>query len=196
LVIDYHHLALYGAVVAIAGLGAYGYHVKALDVAEAKAKAAAEEQIIGTIQKRMDDREKEFKDQITTLLAMKSAPATTPAQIVERIPQYFPQLQPTLQQPVNPQTGKPDLAAPAQLVFDAPQAKILNDTLVDCKVCSLERDKLKVDLADQKNITLERTNEVQQWKKAAAGGSIWKRAGRVLKWGAIGFGIGYVVAKR
>src|SRR6267142_1926577 len=132
---------------------------------------------------------------IAFFVGMKSSPATTPTQIIERIPQYFPQLQPTLQPQLNPQTGQIDTTKPAQLVFDAPQAKILNDTLVDCKVCQVERDKLKLDLADQKSVTAERTKEVETWKTAAKGGSIWKRSGRVLKWGIIFFGIGYAVAK-
>lgn len=188
-------MALYGGVALAAAVGAYGYHIRSVDVAEAKAKVQAQETIIATIEKRQADREQQFKDEISKLLAMKSTPATTPTQIIERIPQYFPQLQPTLQPQLNPQTGQIDTTKPAQLVFDAPQAKILNDTLVDCKVCQVERDKLKLDLADQKSVTAERTKEVETWKTAAKGGSIWKRSGRVLKWGIIFFGIGYAVAK-
>jgi len=196
LILDYHRIALYGGVALVAAVGAYGYHIKALDVAEAKAKVQAQETIIATIEKRQADREQQFKDEISKLLAMKSTPAMTPTQIVERIPQYFPQLQPTLQPQVNPQTGQVDTTKPPLLVFDPPAAQKLNDMLVDCKVCQVERDKLKLDLADQKSVTVERTKEVETWKMAAKGGSIWKRTGRVLKWAAIGFGIGYAVAKR
>ena len=195
MILDWHHVGLYGAVIGVAAAGAYGYHVRSLDVVKAEAKAAAQETVIAAAEKRIADRESQYKDQLAQILAMKSTPATTPAQIVERIPQYFPQLQPTLQPQVNPQTGQIDTSKPAQLVFDAPQAKILNDTLVECKVCQVERDKLKADLADQKSVTADREKEVASWKTAAKGGSIWKRTGRALKWIAIGGAIGYVAAK-
>jgi hypothetical protein len=195
-ILDRHHLVLYVAVLVVAVGGAYGYHLRALDVTEAKAKIAAQETIIAASEKRIAEREEQFKDQLAQILSMKSTPATTPQQIVERIPQYFPQLQPTLQQPVNPQTGKPDTTKPPELVFDMPQAKVLNDTLVDCKVCSVERDKLKLDLADQKSVTAERTKEVETWKTAAKGGSVWKRTWNVAKYLIIGGAIGYAVAKK
>jgi hypothetical protein len=195
MILDRHHLILYGAGGLLAVIGGVAYHLKSLDVAKAEAKVAAQETVIAASEKRIADREEQFKDQLAQILAMKSTPATTPAQIVERIPQYFPQLQPQLVPQVNPQTGQTDTSKPPLLVFDPPQAKILNDTLVDCKVCSIERDKLKLDLADQKSVTAERTKEVETWKTAAKGGSIWKRAGRVAKWLAIGGAIGYVVAK-
>jgi hypothetical protein len=179
-VFDRAHLVLGGAGLVIAAAGAYGYHLRSMDVAKAEAKAAAQETIIAAAEKRMADRDQQVQLQIAQLLAMKSTPATTPAQIVERIPQYFPQLQPTLQPQVNPQTGQIDTTKPAQLVFDAPQAKILNDTLVDCKVCQLDRDKAKADVADLKtNIIPAKDKEIAQWKAAARGGSIWKRVGKV-----------------
>lgn len=189
MILDSHHVKLYAAVMFIAALGAYGYHTKSLDVATAEAKAKAQETVIAAVEKRIADREAEFKDEMVRIMAMKSTPATTPAQIVERIPQYFPDLHPTMQQPA-------DASKPPQIVFDLPQAKLLNDQLAECKLCSIERDKLKQDLADQKGIIADREKEVAEWKMAARGGSIWKRAGRAAKWLVIGGAIGYAVAKR
>lgn len=196
MILDRAHVLLFGGIFLVGGVGAYGYHARSIDVARTEAKVEAQQTVIAATEKRMADREQEFKDEITRLLAQKSTSATTPAQIVERIPQYFPQLQPTLQQLVNPQTGKPDDTKPAQLVFDAPQAKALNDQLVECKVCSLQLTKTQADLADQKSITADRTKEVEQWKTAAKGGSIWKRGLRAAKWLAIGGLAGYAIAKR
>ena len=193
--LDTHHVLLYGAVTIVASVGAYAYHLRAIDVATAKAQVQAQQTVIDAAQKRMDDREKEFKDQITTLLAMKSTPATTPTQIVERIPQLYPQLQPTLQPAVNPQTGQVDTSKPPNLVFDAPQAKALNDQLVECKICQVSLTKAQADLVDTNTKLAGVTKERDDWKIAAKGGSIWKRTGRVLKWAAIGVAIGYAAAK-
>jgi len=179
-ILDRHHLILYGAVALVAAVGAIGYHLRSIDVAKAEAKAAAQETVIAAAEKRMGDRDKEVQLQIAQILALKSTPATTPAQIVERIPTYFPGLQPTLQQPIDQKTGKPDTAAAPNVVFDAPQAKILNDTLIDCKVCALDREKMKADLLDYKtNIIPAKDKEIKQWHDAAKGGSIWKRVGKV-----------------
>lgn len=193
--LDGHHLGLYLGILAVASIGAIAYHERTLDYAEVKAKADAQEQIIATANQRMVERDAEYKMQIAQIMAMKSTPATTPQQIVERIPQYFPQLQPALQQPINPQTGQPDTTKPAQLVFDAPQAKLLNDTLVDCRICQTDRTKLTGDLADTKIKLDGMTKEASTYKTAAKGGSIWQRSGRIAKWLLIGAGIGYVAAK-
>jgi len=179
-ILDRHHLILYGAVALVATVGAVGYHLRSIDVAKAEAKAAAQETVIAAVEKRMGDRELQFKDQIAQVLALKSTPATTPAQIIERIHDTAPQLQPTLQPIVNPQTGQIDTTKAPNLVFDAPAAKILNDTLVDCKVCALDREKMKADLLDYKtNIIPAKDKEIKQWHDAAKGGSTWKRVGKV-----------------
>lgn len=179
MIIDRHHLVLYAAALVIGAAGAYGYHMRSLDVAEAKADAKAKQIVIEAAEKRMAERDAEVKQEIAALLAQKSTPATTPAQIVERIPQYFPQLQPTLQQPLNPQTGKPDETKQPNLVFDAPQAKILNDTLVDCRVCQLDRDKAKADLVDLKTTIIPaKDKQISDLTKEIKGGSAWKRIGK------------------
>jgi len=178
--LDRHHLILYGSVALVAAVGAVAFHLRSLDLAKVEAKAAAQETVIAASEKRIADRDKEAQLQIAQILAMKSTQSTTPAQIVERIPQYFPQLQPTLQPQVNPQTGQIDASKPAQLVFDAPQAKILNDTLAECKVCQLDRDRMKADLLDLKTVVIPaKEKEIKDWKAAAKGGSIWKRIGKV-----------------
>jgi len=194
-ILDRAHVLLGSTVLLVAVTGAYGYHMRAVDVAEAKAKVAAQETVINAAEKRAADREQQFKEQLAQILSMKSTPATTPTQIVERIPQYYPQLQPTLQQPTNPQTGQPDTTKPPNLVFDAPQAKLLNDQLVECKVCSLQLTKAQADLADQKSVIAAREKEVAEWKTAAKGGSIWKRTWKAAEYLIVGGAIGYVAAK-
>jgi hypothetical protein len=196
-ILDRHHLILYGAVAIVAIVGAIGYHLRSVDVAKAEAKAAAQETIVAAAEKRMADRDAETKQTIAALLSQKSTPATTPTQIVERIPTYFPQLQPSLQPQVNPQTGQIDTSKPPNLVFDAPQAKLLNDTLVDCKVCQVERDKVKADLADLKtNVIPAKDKEIKNWRDAAKGGSIWKRVGKVALAAGCAAGGGYAASPR
>lgn len=178
MVIDRHHLVLYAAVLLAGGVGAYGYHVRSVDVAEAKADAKAKQVVIDAAEKRMAERDAEVKQEIAALLAQKSTSATTPTQIVERIPQYFPQLQPVLQQPINPQTGKPDETKQPNLVFDAPQAKALNDTLVECKICQIQREQQKKDLGDKDEIIGQKDKQLKDLTVQLKGGSPWKRFGK------------------
>jgi hypothetical protein len=171
--LDAHHVTLYAGLSLVALVGGIAYHERTIDYSIVKAKADAQEQVIDAANKRIAEREADFKAQIASLLAMKSTPATTPAQIVERIPQLFPALQPILQQPV-------DQKSPPAVVFDAPQAKILNDTLVDCKICKTDLAKASGDLTDTKTTLAAMTKERDEYKIAAKGGSVWKRAKRII----------------
>jgi hypothetical protein len=191
-ILDRIHVGLLFSAIAIGAIGAYGYHLRAVDVARATAKVEAQATIIDAAEKREVLREQQFQQQISDLMKLKSTPATTPQQIVERIPQYFPQLQPTLQQPVLP-NGQPDTSKPPNVVFDMSQAKLLNDTLNDCAICKLTVPKLQADLADSKTQLTAMTKERDDWKTAAHGGSVWARTKRAAKYIGIGILIGGAV---
>jgi hypothetical protein len=192
-ILDRIHIGLVLAALGIGIAGGYGYHLRAMEVAGAKAKVEAQTQIIDAAEKREAVREQQFQQQIADLMKLKSTPATTPQQVVERIPQYFPLLQPTLQQPLLP-SGQPDTSKPPNVVFDMPQAKILNDTLNDCAICKLTVPKLQADLADNQTKLAATAKERDEWRTAARGGSVWARTKRAMKYIGIGVLIGGAVA--
>jgi hypothetical protein len=193
-ILDRIHIGLFLTALGVGITGAYGYHLRAVEIAGAKAKVEAQSQIIDAAEKRETLREQQFQQQISDLMKLKSTPATTPQQIVERIPQYFPLLQPTLQQPTLP-NGQPDTSKPPNVVFDMPQAKILNDTLNDCAVCKIQVPKLQADLTDNQTKLTAMTAERDTWKKAARGGSVWSKVKRVAEVALISGLIGYAAGK-
>jgi hypothetical protein len=183
LTLDKHHLVLYGVllVVSLCALGVL--HEWRMDVATAKAKAAAQEQIIAANNKADADRQKQFEQTAAAIDALKVKPGAMPQQIIERIPQLI-QLPGRLQlEPVPSvidgklQEPKPDAPKP-NLVFDPAQQVVLVNRLTDCKVCDAEREKLKADLASSKSDTAAMTKERDDWKTAAKGGSLWTRIKR------------------
>ena len=85
---------------------------------------------------------------------------------------------------------------------DAPSAVLTKQQEVDlaqyaltCKECSVERDQLEQQSKDQEQIISRQKLEIDAAKRAAKGGSVWQRAARIAKWGAIFGGIGYVIGR-
>lgn len=183
MVLDKHHLVLYGVlfVLSLAALGVL--HQWRMDVATAKAKVEAQEQIIAANNKADADRQKQFEQTAAAIDALKVKPGATPQQIIERIPQLI-QLPGKLQLEPAPsvidgklQEPKPDAPKP-NLVLDPAQQVVLVNRLADCRVCDAEREKLKADLLSAKSDITARTKERDDWKTAAQGGSLWTRVKR------------------
>lgn len=181
-----HHLALYAALLVVVLILAGIFHQWRLDGETAKAKAAAQDQIIAAADKRDADRQKQFDAQLKTLQELRATPTTTPQQIIERIPQLInfptpPRLEPEMAV-VNGQLQPPKPDAPKiNLVLTPDDQRVLNNTLVDCKTCQLERDKLKADIGEAGTKFQAMTKERDDWKTAAKGGSLWTRVKRRLR---------------
>lgn len=186
--LDKHHIALYLIALALLIGGGWILHEWVLDNEIAKIKSQAKDQVIAEAAAREAQREKEFAAQVAEIRALKSTPKTTVEDVSKNIPKLFPELAPTVQQHA-------DTTIPPALVFDAPQAKLLNDRLADCRICDAERAKLKQDLADEQEKLNAMTDERNTWRTAAKGGSLWTRTKRTIKWIAIGAAVGYVISK-
>lgn len=174
--LDRHHLILYAVLFfALCGLAGV-WHNWRMDTSIAKVKEQASNQVIAEIQKNAVEREKQFTAAIAQIQSMKVTAATPAPVRIQRLQGLEPSMAIT---PAQLQPAAPG-QEPTQLVLNPDQQVQLVNRLADCKSCEVERDKLKIDLQDQKNITVEREKEVATWKTAAKGGSlkqrIWRRA--------------------
>lgn len=174
MILDRHHILLYGLllVIGLAGLGVV--HEWQMDLQRAKITQAAQQQIIATADKRMADREKEFNDTVKQVEVLKSTPKTTTKEIVEHLPQLINFPEKVTVEPSHYSPGQQDL------ILTPPNQLALNDKLVECRVCEMEREKLRSDLLDQKTKTTATEKERDDWRDAAKGGSLrrrlWNRA--------------------
>ncbi|HKT24258.1 MAG TPA: hypothetical protein VJR04_06615 [Terriglobales bacterium] len=112
-----------------------------------------------------------------------------------RAPEVMRELVP-MRAPIQP-SGNPAKAPP-----DAPSATLTREQQVDlaqyalgCKECSIERDQLQQQGKDQQEIISRQQVELDAAKKSAKGGSVWQRAKRIAKWGAIFGATGYVIGR-
>lgn len=113
----------------------------------------------------------------------------------ERAPEVIRQLVP-MQAPIQP-SGNPAKTPP-----DAPGATLTRNQQVDlaqyaldCKECTIEHDQLLQQTKDQQEIISRQQVELDAAKKSAKGGSVWQRAKRIAKWGAIFGATGYVIGR-
>ncbi|HKR32164.1 MAG TPA: hypothetical protein VJT08_16905 [Terriglobales bacterium] len=112
-----------------------------------------------------------------------------------RAPEVIRELIPT-QAPFQP-SGNLAKAPP-----DAPGATLTHNQQVDlaqyalgCKECTIERDQLQQQTKDQQEIISRQNVELDAAKKSAKGGSVWQRAKRIARWGAIFGATGYVIGR-
>ena len=112
-----------------------------------------------------------------------------------RAPEVIRQLVP-MQAPIQP-SDNPTKATP-----DAPSATLTREQQVDlaqyalgCKECTIERDQLQQQAKDEQEIISRQQVELDAAKKSARGGSVWQRAKRIAKWGAIFGATGYVIGR-
>lgn len=193
--LDLHHIALYVVLLLVGGAGLTVFHQWRMDSQKAKITQAAQEQVIAAADKRMADREKDFNDTVKQLETLKSTPKTTTQTIIEHIPQLITLPEKVTVEPErSPVTG--DIIPGKQdIVLTPANQLVLNDKLVECKECEVERSKLKSDVTDEQAKSAAAEKERDAWMKAAKGGSVLQRIGRAAKWFAIGAAAGAIAAK-
>lgn len=149
-----------------------------------KSDIAQIEQRIAAAQNDAASRIAELEGERKQLLAQ---PARAPEVIRELLP---------MQAPIQPSS------TPTHAMPDAPGASLTRDQQVDlaqyaldCKECSIERDQLQQQTRDQQEIISRQQVELDAAKKSVKGGSVWQRAKRIAKWGAIFGAAGYVIGR-
>ena len=82
------------------------------------------------------------------------------------------------------------ILAPAEMSIPQADLKPLYQGLQDCRICSLERDATKQDLADEQKKVSVLTNERDAAIAATHGGSLWRKLRQNAKWFVIGVAAG------
>lgn len=182
-------LEIAGGAILLALLLLVGYqqYNKAIENAKAEAKAEYDKAADAKIDAALKQRDAEYQKQLAPLLAAQAAlQKATPAQIIKEVPVYIPQA--TAPITIAGRDSKPN-------VGDAivPQADIkpIAQAVLDGEKCKLDLGKCQSDLGDWQQKYKLQEDETKQWKTAARGGSVWKRAGKVALAVGIGVGIGY-----
>ncbi|PYY17828.1 MAG: hypothetical protein DMG60_10335 [Acidobacteria bacterium] len=118
------------------------------------------------------------------------------ASVSQRAPEVIRELVP-MQSPIQqtaPITSKSPPDAPSAVITKQQEIELAQYALA-CKQCSVERDQLRAEAKDQQEIVSRQKIELDAAKKSAKGGSVWQRAVRIAKWGAIFGELGYVIGR-
>ncbi|MBV9144818.1 MAG: hypothetical protein JO065_02805 [Acidobacteria bacterium] len=118
--------------------------------------------------------------------------AVAPQQAPEVIRELVPMQTPIAQSAPPSAQSAPDSPG---AVLTKQQEVDLAQYAVSCKECALQRDQLQQQVNDQQSIIGRQEQEIAATRRAAKGGSVWQRAVRIAKWGAIFGGVGYVVGR-
>ena len=129
---------------------------------------------------------------IAALDIQRKALAATPQRAPEIIRELVPMQTPIQQTAALTPKSPPD--APSAVLTKQQEVDLAQYAL-SCKQCSLERDQLQNEVRDQLEIISRQKVEVDAAKRSAKGGSVWQRAVRIAKWGAIFGGVGYVIGR-
>lgn len=180
-VLDLHHIILYGLLALGSAGGLSVVHQWRMDLQKAELTKKAQDQVIAAADKRTAEREQVYQEAVKELNALKSTPQTTTKQIVERLPQLiqFPE-KVAVEPEHSPVTGQ-IVPGKEDLVLSLANQKALNDKLVECASCEADRQRLTGDLADQKVKTTAVEKERDAFKEAAKGGSLKQRMWRRTK---------------
>jgi hypothetical protein len=176
-------------------LSARDAQVKAEAIQTANEKVIAQnDQQIKLLAGQIDQLKADQARQLATLSATFSR-AQTPQDILPLVSKIM-----ELQKPVTFVTPAPTAANPnpqpvAQVpAEDAPQLKAYVQTCEECKI-KLPAMTAQLSASEQQkqllaNDLVQRTQERDQWKTAAKGGTTWQRVLKAGKWIAIGAGAG------
>ena len=171
------------------------------------AAIASQNSIIAAAAKREEDRAEQLADTLKQIAALKSS-VQTPQQVIREIPQYLPQLPQPLETIPSSAPAKPpassagagtaaqksagDLPAAPDVRVPSADLKPLFDYVQNCRACQAQLAAVQQDVQDERAKNAALTKQRDEALNAAKGGSVWHRTLRVVKWVAIGFGIGFV----
>ena len=178
---------------------------------------ASQNSIIAAAGKREQDRAQQLADTLKQIADLKAS-VQTPQQVIREIPRYLPPLPQPLEtiapgaasaanavpgarpaQSAQQGTGATGTGTGTSQLPSAPDVRVpsadlkpLFDYVQDCRACQTKLTASQQDAADDRAQIDALTKERDTAVKAAKGGSVWTRTLRVVKWVAIGFGVGYL----
>jgi hypothetical protein len=113
-----------------------------------------------------------------------------------RAPEIIRELVPGMAAPTpTPTSSQSPVAPDAPSALTPRQQAGLADYALTCKECELTRDALQQQVKDEQDEIARQKVQLQATNAAAKGGTLRQRMVRILKWGAVFGGIGYVVGR-
>lgn len=162
------------------------------DDARRDAVIDAQKSGIAELAQRISESKAEAQARISELEKQKQTVVQQPQQAPQIIRELIPTSQPIQQTAPLTREMAPD--APSAILTKQQEIE-LAQFATGCKQCSVERDQLKQQVADQTGIIDKQKIELAAAMKTAKGGSVWKRTVRIVKWTAIAAGVGYVMGR-
>lgn len=179
--------------VALLLLVGFEQYRKAIDNAKAETRAEADKDAAAKIDSSLKARDEQYQQQVKALqYRYEMLAKLTPSQIVQRVPIYIPEAKAPIQI-VGPDTQPAKLG---DAIVPQEDIKPIATAILDGEQCKLDRAKCQADLTDWTAKEKLQEDQTAQWKRAAKGGSVLKRAGKVVLYLGIGAAAGYAFAKR
>jgi hypothetical protein len=189
------YLSVFAATCLLAAIVVGVWRERVRDQARRDAVIESQKSDISDIERRLASVREQTQNQIAELERRRKELLVSP----ERAPEVIRELVPMRTPIQSPVVTTDSLPQPAP---DAPSVSLNKQQQVDlaqyalaCKQCSVERDQFEQQVRDEQEIVARQKIELDAATKAAKGGSLWQRTKRVLKWGAIFGGAGYVLGR-
>lgn len=182
---------LAAVVFALLCLVGYEQYRKAIEVAKAEARAEMDKQQDAKLDASLKARDADYQRQLKAIEDKYAVLGRmTPSEVVKQVPIYIPQASaPVTIADANTKPNIGDAIVPQQDI------KPIATAILDGEKCKLDLVKCSADLGDWQQKYKIQSDETAQWKRAAKGGSIWKRAGKAVLVFGIGAAIGYEVSR-
>jgi phage tail protein X len=190
----WHVFAASAALIA-AGLAADSWIAARRASLQLAAALASQNALLAQASDREHQRDAQLASALSQIAAEKRR-IQTPQQAAEALASVLPPLPLPISVRLPDLTAAPTPSEPAPASVSIPQAdlKPLFDAFADCSACALERESLKMDLADEQAKTTALIRERDAAIAAARGGAFWSRLRRGAKWFAIGVALGAAAA--
>jgi hypothetical protein len=191
------YIVIFAAVLVAAALVSDAWLSARRTEAQLAATVASQNQKINQVVASENLRATQLAAALATIAEQKRK-INTAQQAAAAIPSVLPNLPlsvvihlPEISEAQRPQeSASPQNLPPAQMSIPQADLEPLYDGLQDCRVCSLELDAAKQDLADEQNKAAALTKERDAAIAAFHGGSRWSRLKQNAKWFLIGAAAG------
>jgi hypothetical protein len=189
------YLTAFAVTCLLAAIFAGVWRERVRDQARRDAVIESQKSDISDIERRMAFVREQAQNQIAELERRRKELLVSPQRAPEVIRELVPMRTP-IQSPVVTTDSLPQPAPDAPSVSLNKQQQVdLAQYALACKQCSVERDQFEQQVRDEQEIVARQKIEIEAATKAAKGGSLWQRTKRVLKWGVIFGGAGYVLGR-
>jgi hypothetical protein len=189
------YLSVFAATCLLAAIVVGVWRERVRDQARRDAVIESQKSDISDIERRLASVREQTQNQIAELERRRKEVLVSP----QRAPEVIRELVPMRTPIQSPALTTDSLPQPAP---DAPSVSLNKQQQVDlaqyalaCKQCSVERDQFEQQVRDEQEIVARQKIEIEAATKAAKGGSLWQRTKRVLKWGVIFGGAGYMLGR-